>query len=354
MNGGWSINIWYRPAHVYPHNLRDILEQYSLPYALEQKIGEKQPLDITTYLCQHIRYPIVCSFDRLGLGSLGEDLLVNGNELKAYYPKGSLHRRLGLSKEQFAMAVENNFTAYHINLITSSTTQPTLDSLLWLGEHRISLKVINNILQYTTLHKARKYLQQQRKVVTDKWLFTNDSRSRECVLAGYWADYLEMSKSLEFQTKKWRILFPQNIKNQHDKVAALIKVKHDPVMDVKIKNRYPALDKKYSYENSQYILRPMRDFNDFMEEGAELMHCVASSGYFEFHVQGSSFIFMVRRQDDPDTAYYTMEFDPKKRKVLQLRGYKDCSPTEHVADFRDEWLEAMGYLKRSNKMKEAA
>jgi len=94
----------------------------------------------------------------------------------------------------------------------------------------------------------------------------------------------------------------------------------------------------------KYFLRPVRDFNDFIEEGAELMHCVASSGYFKYHVQGSSYIFLIRKKREPNNAYYTMEFDPKKKEVIQLRGYKDCSPTKQIVAFRDEWLAAMGYL----------
>ena len=346
---GLAINIWFRAAYMYTHNLRGILNQYSLPYSLQHEMVTRQPLDVTTYLCQHIRYPVISSFDNLGLNCLKNDLLKNGQELKAYNNKGSLHNRLGISKEQLSMASENGFTTYHINILTSSLAQPSLENLLWLGKHEFDFRIINTILQYTTLHKMKKYIQQQCKVVKDDSLYRYDNTSKEHLLARYWADYLIMSNKLNFQTKKWRILFPKDVKDQHDKVNALCRVKYDPVMDEKVKKAYPALNAKYSFENDELFLRPIKDFNGFVEEGAELMHCVASSGYYRYHVDGSSYIFSIRRLDDPDTAYYTMEYDPKAKKIKQLRGYKDCAPTDNVAAFRDEWLHAMGYKKRSKK-----
>lgn len=345
-SGGESINIWFRPAYLYPYNLHGIFDYYSLPYSLRDDFKRRKPLDITTYLVQYVRYPIISTFDKLGLNTLAEDLF-DGQDLKVYHGRGSLHNRLGITKEQLKMVAEHNFATYQINLITSSSIQPTLENLLWMSERNMNSRSVTTILRYTTMHKLQKYVMQQvgkQKNKKNNTLFSYDRRSPECIMADYWADYLTMSSTLEFKTKKWRILFPKDVKDQHDKVTALIKVKHDPRMDAKIKKMYPVLDEKYSYGNDKYFLRPVRDFNDFIEEGAELMHCVASSGFYKYHVQGSSYIFLIRKRREPNNAYYTMEFDPKKNEVKQLRGYKDCSPTKQIAAFRDEWLAAMGYL----------
>lgn len=343
--GAWSlyVNIWFRPAYLYPYNLRGVLQQYNLSYSILKKIRELQPLDVTTYLCQSIRYPVTVTFEKLGLSRLAEDMLVHGEVPQVYHPTGSLHNRLGISKEYLALARKHNFTVYHLNLLTSSSVKPSLGDLLWLGDQKVSYDVINKILKYTTMHKIRKYLLQQlANADLNSWYLRYGNGSPAEIIAGYWADYLVMSSTLEFNTRKWRVLFPKDVKDQHDKVQALVKVKHDPVMDEKVKKLYPSLDKKYSYGNDVYFLRPPMNFNEFVEEGAELMHCVASAGYFRGHVEGRSYIFLVRKRDEPDDAYFTMQFDPQKRTVNQLRGYKDIGPTEEITAFRDEWLASMG------------
>ena len=343
--GGLSINIWFRPVQLYPYNLRGVLQRYNLSFSLLQDIKKRQPLDVTTYLCQSIRYPVTVTFEKLGLSRLAEDMLIYGEVPHVYHPTGSLHRRLGISKEHLALARKHDFTVYHLNLLTSSAVKPSLDDLLWLGDQKVSYEVINKILIFTTMHKIRKYLQQQlEKADLNSYYLRYGDGSPAEILAGYWADYLEMSSTLEFNTKKWRVLFPKDVKDQHDKVRALVRVKHDPVMDEKIRKQYPTLDKKYSYGNDAYFLRPPMNFNEFIEEGAELLHCVASAGYFRGHVEGKSYIFLVRKREDPDTAFFTMQYNPQTRIVNQLRGYKDKGASEEVVAFRDEWLASMGVM----------
>ena len=355
-NGGESVKIWFRRAWLYPYNLRGIIKEFSLPYSVLDGLKEHETLDVTTYLGQHIRYPVLSSFDALDLSALKDDIL-NGKSLEVYHPKGSLHKRLGLSKEQLQMVKEHRFTTFQVNLITRSIITPSLENILWIGDNGISLRSVTTILQYTTFHKMQKYIAQQvekQQKKKNNRIFQYDHRSPACIMAEIWADYLKMSSTLEFKTRKWRILFPKDVKDQHDKVAALIKVKHDPKFDAKIKAIFPALDKKYSYSNERYFLQPIKDFDSIVEEGAELMHCVASSGYYKGHVNGTGLIFQVRKKREPNKAFYTMEFDHKQRRVKQLQGYRSCSPTKPVAAFRDEWLAAKKFRSPAKKTKEAA
>jgi len=59
---------------------------------------------------------------------------------------------------------------------------------------------------------------------------------------------------------------------------------------------------------------------------------------------GKSYIFLVRKREDPDTAFFTMQYNPQTRIVNQLRGYKDKGASEEVVSFRDEWLASMGVV----------
>lgn len=77
---------------------------------------------------------------------------------------------------------------------------------------------------------------------------------------------------------------------------------------------------------------------DLPRKGAELMHCVASTGYFRGHAEGISYLFLVCEWEESDNAFFTIQFNPQKRTVNQLRGYKSKGLTEEVVVFH------MGFL----------
>jgi hypothetical protein len=147
-----------------------------------------------------------------------------------------------------------------------------------------------------------------------------------------------MCEELEYNLSKKSVLFPKSIKDEHDKVQQLIKIKHDPVMDVKIREVYPGLHQSYYYEDDKYLIRPPKDFNEFIKEGTKLLHCVCSNGYYKEHVEGTRLIFFIRQKKKPNTPYYTVEYDSGERRIVQCYGYRHVSSTPQIKSFTGEWL----------------
>ena len=156
--------------------------------------------------------------------------------------------------------------------------------------------------------------------------------------AQQWSDYLQMCENLGYDIKQDRILFPKNLRDEHDKVVQLTRVRIDPEIDRKIQKIYPTLDLNYSYTDGAYLIRPPKDFQEFIDEGVSLLHCVCTNQYYIKHVEGSNLIFFVRKNDNPDEPFCTVEYDVEKCKVLQLYGFRDRKPAKEVQDFVDGWV----------------
>lgn len=99
-----------------------------------------------------------------------------------------------------------------------------------------------------------------------------------------------------------------------------------------------------------------KSVREIVDEGAALSHCVG--GYAERHAKGALHIMFLRRADQPDMSWYTMEIS-KELKIVQCRGYKNNveriggSPkAPEVVEFENVYREYLAVI-RSQEMKKA-
>lgn len=75
-----------------------------------------------------------------------------------------------------------------------------------------------------------------------------------------------------------------------------------------------------------------------VREGKVLQHCVGRMDYDERILKESSLIFFIRKVDEIDKPYVTVEFSLGDGKVRQCYGFKDSSPNDETRRFvYDEW-----------------
>ena len=93
------------------------------------------------------------------------------------------------------------------------------------------------------------------------------------------------------------------------------------------------------------MIVPCRKEEELRVEGKRLHHCVAS--YAEAHASGRSNIFFIRKIDEPDKPFFTLELKNGDGKlyVNQNRGKNICSRTEIVVEFEKKWLEHIKELE---------
>ena len=77
------------------------------------------------------------------------------------------------------------------------------------------------------------------------------------------------------------------------------------------------LQKTYEYENEHFMIVVPKCRNDIITEGACLRHCVA--GYAGRHICRTTTILFVRKKEEPDVPFYTIEVDINNA-VVQVHG----------------------------------
>jgi hypothetical protein len=147
-----------------------------------------------------------------------------------------------------------------------------------------------------------------------------------------WRDYLGECGELGVDIEKDSVLFPNNLYDAHTNTSSRIKIKTDASLNIKIAKRLKDL-RKYTFEHSGFLLRPVKDSIELFQEGKALHHCVG--GYAGRYAAGTTNIFVIRKSSEPDTPFYTMEVIIEKNvaQITQCYGFKHCNPTPEVKAF---------------------
>ena len=98
------------------------------------------------------------------------------------------------------------------------------------------------------------------------------------------------------------------------------------------------LDKLEYVDPSGYMIIAMKSVKDIVEEGSKMNHCVGGLNYIENAAKGDSFIFSIRKTEEPERPLGTIQWKPNKG-VLQCRGFDNEVGTlpENYKKLLDKW-----------------
>lgn len=175
------------------------------------------------------------------------------------------------------------------------------------------------------------------------------------ILSQY-ADYISMCVRLHKNIDDEMIYRPRNLKQRHDE--AVIAIERDRIikdMNMNMEQReaeaenmrqkYPGCEEilreikaKYEYANDEYMMIIPDSLMQIVQEGAALHHCVGSSDrYFDRIRSNETYIAFLRRREDAQVPFYTIEFEPGGT-VRQHRSRYDEEPgIELIRGFLKEW-----------------
>lgn len=164
-------------------------------------------------------------------------------------------------------------------------------------------------------------------------------------------DYLEACKYLKLNLADSKVLYPNKFRYWHDFYTKQMTAAKDKKIDQGILKQAS----RYSYillDLKTLVLKFPTKTQDFIDEGESLHHCVGRMKYNEKMAKGDSLIVFVREKSKPNKPYVTMEFDPKKNRIMQIYGDHDKTPTDEVKnEIYNNWLPMVEQI-RSKKFKE--
>lgn len=201
--------------------------------------------------------------------------------------------------------------------------------------------MIREALKYTTLHKLQAYLKK------------NDIMQRR------YADYIRMRLEQGYDISDSIKLFPKDFERRH---AEMILEKEKAKMDKRkreveekypqIKEKFKRLNKRYGYEKDDYLIRPAQSAAEIVEEGRVLHHCVGGDSYLSSHAKGNSFILFLRKKEQPELPFCTIEI--KGRKIVQWYEAYDEKPDEKILQpLLDEYTQGLEGKNARNHVQKA-
>lgn len=160
-------------------------------------------------------------------------------------------------------------------------------------------------------------------------------------------DYLLDCVTLGLDMNDRAVLLPKDLNAAHRRTIAQVKHRANEAKRAEFQKRAEKLA-AWRYEADGLLIRPAADADELIAEGAALHHCVG--GYADRMADGETAIFFVRRLDEPDEPYYTLEL--QNRSVIQCRTLHNASyeGNQAVYDFVAAWLrDVVGGRKHKQK-----
>ena len=161
---------------------------------------------------------------------------------------------------------------------------------------------------------------------------------RKSGVSTFFIDYVVAAEKLGFDLIGNReLFFPQDIKKEHDRCNDLVFIKESTVQNEHLQRRTKLLE-RLSYKDKKFIIRPLRSMEDFINESNKLDHCVKT--YTKRCVEGTANIFGLRKIDEPDEPYFTVNISSDGR-LIENHGLHNVLPTSEVKAFVDKWLKVV-------------
>lgn len=167
---------------------------------------------------------------------------------------------------------------------------------------------------------------------------------KNCWRWDMYRDYIEAVVYLGLDLKDTKNAFPQDLKRMHDLRIDEMNSKKAAEDAEKRKELYKQFKKaadrlkRFECSGAFCIVIPTSPA-DLQREGSALHHCVGKCGYDKKMADGRSFIAFLRRPEDLDKPFVTLEFNLKDKRLQQCYAEYDKPPAEDVSEFAKEWAE---------------
>lgn len=160
-------------------------------------------------------------------------------------------------------------------------------------------------------------------------------------------DYFNAAKHFIYMDTP-KALYPDNLKEAHDYYVSMMHAHQDEITTEGFKKAV----KEWSWlnwRNKQLAIILAPNIASLSSEGQILHHCVGRMKYDKRMAEGGNLILFIRKIEDPDTPYYTIEFEKENRKVIQCHGEYHLEPTAEINDFLNKWIKKIPYLYKRKK-----
>ena len=133
-----------------------------------------------------------------------------------------------------------------------------------------------------------------------------------------WEDYLSMAQKANMNVNDAIIYRTSRLYQRHNELVEINEEMDAAIKAQEILAKYLGIDKiilevkeKYEYKDKEYSVVAPEKVNDILYEGYVLHHCVdKGENYFDRILKKETFILFLRKSEEIDKPYYTLEIEP--------------------------------------------
>ena len=134
-------------------------------------------------------------------------------------------------------------------------------------------------------------------------------------------DYWGQLSTLEADMGDEMMVLPKDLGAAHAAATEKIRCQKDAGLDKLIGKRLGRLRKGYEFAWGGLVLAPLEDTGAVIREGEKLRHCVGR--YAESYAKGRTVLCSLRREEEPEEPWRTVEFSARDGHLAQDRGYRN-------------------------------
>lgn len=210
------------------------------------------------------------------------------------------------------------------------------DTMRYFERERIDPEDINFISDRMSERKIVNYIVRQQRL--------RKMKPQDILIL--WRDYLSMALRMKMDVQKELIYKPRDVKRAHDDAVRLCGGADVAKRAGEIIQKYPDVDAimqeikgKYEYADGRYAIVVPEKIEGIIYEGRALGHCLDKSDiYFDRIQRRESFIVFLRKAEDVDKPYYTLEIEPdgttRQKRTVGDRQDKDF---QEAVSFIRKW-----------------
>lgn len=325
-----------------------ILEGTSFQYSgLGQEIRNNDYTDAVRYLSVYMRYQMIELLQKLGMTKLKCDILESYGEVEWLKREGRKPQDIFMiTKQRFNDLREKNggkrlLGIYQYEFENNIRFKDEMVEKLCI--FRVGRSEITVIRRHGKLEKAINYVMKQKGINPD-YMGCGEKEEVRSGLEEY-KDYLVLLEQNGRQFTEHE-LYPADLAEAHHREVTL-RNKNKQGREIEEKNKKnPQIKKdaarynrRYRYQNKDYVIRAPKDAGEIFMEGLTLNHCVGRMGYIEAMNRHETVILLLRKKTHKDIPYYTLEI--KDGELTQAYGYGDKKPDwEKISSFLEAFKEA--------------
>lgn len=284
---------------------------------------------LITYMSEFLKYPAIELLEKAGFENVVMNR-VSGAKTRAMNIKGrDLRSILRLNKAEIRYLKERDPSTGDLENIRmvrkywSTARIEDIEDICRALPRYLREETINLISKEAEWPKVLKMLLEEYRATGDEYTVQD------------YGDYLGWINTLGIRKDK-RVIYPKNFGQAHDTVMEQYEEAKDGIKLEAFKTAEATITGMTEpFVLGNLMIRPAASPSELQKESKALNHCVRT--YVDRVASGKTSILFIRKVEEPDKPWFTLELDRSGR-VVQCRGDHNRAYPEEVGVFIDKWM----------------